>query len=315
MKKKILSLALSLILLLMLCACGGSSEEMKSSAATAPADRAPESSAPQMSMPEAEFEYMADSSTGISSANGAASQKNNISADKIIYSADAGIETKEYDKTIEAVYAMVEQYGGFLESSSIGGTSYGHNRGRHANFTMRIPSDKFSALTGQLSELGNVSYCNTYSENVTTEYIDVQSRLESYRIQEERLLAMLEKAELLEDMLTIEEHLAHVRYNIETYTSQMNYLDSQVSYSTIHLNVEEVVDYTPDTSVTRTFGDKMGSAFSDSLDNIVDLFQGLILMVLRSWYMLIALAVILIIVIRRVRKDIKKRNEKNNVEK
>ena len=311
MKKKIFSLALAIIMLLMLCACGGSatSEEAK-----APAT-APESAAPQMSMPEAEFEYMADSSTGISNAAGVAGQKNTIAADKIIYSAEAGIETKEYDKTIEAVYAMVEQYGGFLESSSIGGTSYGYNRGRHASFVMRIPSEKFSALTGQLSELGNVSYCNTYSENITTEYIDVQSRLESYRIQEERLLAMLEKAELLEDMLTIEAHLADVRYNIETYTSQMNYMDSQVSYSTVHLNVEEVVDYTPDKSVTRTFGDKMGDAFSDSLDGIVDLFQGLVLFLLSSWYALIILALIIVVAVRVVKRAGKKRREKDGSEK
>lgn len=316
MKKKILSLALALVLIFALTACGGAEEAARPSNKTAEAT-APESSAPQMmdmAMPEAEFEYSSDS--GVSSTTGGSTGRAEaISAEKIIYSADAGIETKEYDKTIEAIYAMVDEYGGFLESSSISGTTRSSSRGRNADFVMRIPSERFNELTGRLSDLGNVSYCRTYSENVTTEYIDVESRLESYRIQEQRLLAMLEKATELEDMLTIEEHLADVRYHIESYTTQLNYLDSMVSYSTVTLSVEEVVDYTPDQSVTRTFGDKMGSAFSDSLDNIVDLFQGLILMLLRSWYLILAFAVVIVIVIRKVKKDLKKRNEKDSSEK
>ena len=309
MKKKILSLALAIMLLAMLCACGGATEEaMKSTTAVSP--MAP-SAAPEKApaMPEADFDYMADSGIASGSGSSAPAQNSTITADKIIYSAEAAIETKEYDKTIEAIGAMVNNYGGFMESSSIGGTGYGYNRGRTAYFTIRIPSDKFSALTGSLSQLGNVSYCNTYTENVTTQYIDVESRLESYRIQEERLLAMLEKAELLEDMLTIEDHLANVRYNIESYTTQLNYLDRQVSYSTVNLNVEEVVDYTPDQSVTRTFGDRMQGAFSDSLDSIVELFQGLILFLLRAWYLIIAIILIVVFLTRRARRELQKRRE------
>ena len=301
MKKKYLSLALALMLIFSLAACGGSGS--KSTAAAAP-----EFAAPESAMPESEFQYAADS--GVSGAAGGTVSPVNTSADKIIYSADAGIETKEYDKCIDAVYALIDQYGGFLESSSIGGTSYYGRGGRSASFTIRIPSAQFAQVTGTLSDLGNVTYCRTYSQNVTTEYIDVQSRLDSYRIQEERLLAMLEKAEELEDMLTIEEHLAEVRYNIESYTTQLNYLDSQVSYSTLELSVDEVVEYSPDQSVTQSFGSRMHTAFTGGISSLVSFLQDLILFLLRSWYVLIVLAVILIVVIRRVRRELKKQEEK-----
>jgi len=304
--KRFLSFALIALLLLGLTACGGGS----SSAAKSDGYyySASENGVAEMEMPAA---------TAVPSVAGGAATGSDIAelngdvvqVDKIIYSADAGIETKNYDQTVEDVYAMVESSGGFLESSSIGGTSYSSTRGRRAEFVLRVPSSQFTALTESLSELGNVTYCRTYMENVTTQYIDVQARLDSYRIQEERLLVMLEKAERLEDMLTIEAHLADVRYNIETYTSQLKYLDRQVAYSTVTLSVEEVLEYTPDTSVHRSFLQRMGSAFSGSLSDIVLLAQGLVLGLLSGWYLIVLVILIVLIVRRVIRHRRKKKDE------
>jgi hypothetical protein len=302
--KKTLSLALTALLILGLAACGGGS---RSSAAGDYGYYESNDAVAEMEMPAG--------TPAPSLANGSATPSDIapggevIQADKIIYSASAGIETKDYDKTIDDVYAMIEDSGGFLESSSIGGTSYSSTRGRRAEFVLRVPSDKFAQLTESLSTLGNVTYCRTYTENVTPQYIDVEARLESYRIQEERLLAMLEKAERLEDMLTIEAHLADVRYNIETYTSQLKYLDRQVAYSTVTLSVEEVVEFSPDTSVNQSFLRRMGNAFSGSLSDVVALAQGLVLALLSGWYLIVIVVLIVLIVRRIVRHRRKKREE------
>lgn len=296
MKRKALSLALILTLLLALSGCGASKNSTDISAPSA-------TSVPQYAG-ESVWETVDMEDSGLSAVTGSdiSTGSANVSQDKIIYSADAGIETKLYDECIDKVYELIEQYGGFLESSSVGGTSYNSHGGRYATFVARIPSDNFSELTNNLSALGNVSYCSTSSDNVTTQYIDVQSRLDSYRIQEERLLSMLEKAEILEDMLTIEAHLSEVRYNIESYTTQMNYLDSQVSYSTITLDVEEVVEFTPDMSVTQSFFSRMKTAFSGGISGLVSAVQGLILFVLYFWYLLAVVAVVVVLLVRRARK-------------
>ena len=298
MNRRSMSLALALLLLLLLTACGGSSQSAVSRDNNF---RLPESEA---AMPEDSYQYTANGGFSPSESSGDTPE---VNADKIIYSAEATVETREYDKTLEAIYAMADTYGGFLEDSSIGGTSYYSRGGRNAQFTLRVPSERFSEVTGSLSNLGNVTYCRTYSENVTTEYIDVESRLDSYRIQEERLLAMLEKADRLEDMLTIEEHLADVRYNIENYTTQLKYLDSQVSYSTVTLSVEEVVEYSPDQSTARSFTSRMQTAFRSSISGLVDLVQGLILFLLRSWYILLILAAVIFFGVRRIRRFIARR--------
>ena len=298
MKKTRFFMSLALILAMAaLAGCGGSGS---------PKDMSAEATSPEYSAPEAaspEVAEDADSSNGLALTVGELGSPDGSSIqDKIIYSADARVETKDYEGAIDGVNALVDELDGYLESSSIGGASYSSRSGRWAEFVIRIPSSAFSDFTGRLPELGNLVYCRSYSENVTTEYIDVESRLESYRIQEERLLAMLEQATELEDMLTIESHLADVRYNLESYTSRLNYLESQVSYSTITLSVEEVVEYSPDQSETQGFAARMKTAFSGGISGLVNLVQDFILFLLYSWYLIVIAAVVVVIVVRRIRK-------------
>ena len=219
-KKNVTSLLALLLSALLLCGCGAAA---KQSAATADmavaeengywygaeAEMAPaEAPAAPMPMPEAAAGGIANTSASTTTAAKAES-KGQMQTEKIIYSAYAEVETTEYEKTVEAVSAMVERFGGFIESSSISGANYYRSsRGlkslRSASFSLRIPCEHFEELTGSLSELGNVPYCNTSSENVTAQYYDVQSRMDAYKTQETRLMEMLAIAETVEDMLAIQ---------------------------------------------------------------------------------------------------------------
>jgi predicted site-specific integrase-resolvase len=63
-------------------------------------------------------------------------------------------------------------------------------------------------MTEEISSLGNLTYGNMQAQNITSQFIDTQSRLNAYRIEESRLLSMLEKAETVADMITIETRLS-----------------------------------------------------------------------------------------------------------
>ncbi len=172
---------------------------------------------------------------------------------------------------------MLEQYGGFIQSSAITGANYyrgGKSGGRSAEFTLRIPRENFHAVyENGVYTLGNVTYRASDSENITPQYTDTESRLKSYRIQEERLLAMLEKAETVEDMLNIEDRLANVRYNIESLTSTIQGWDSLINYSTIILRITEVADFTEGTDVTRTYWQQVSDALNKHPEEPGQLFQ------------------------------------------
>ena len=115
----------------------------------------------------------------------------------------------DFDGSIAKLLALVEENKGWVEASSMSGANYrsiarGSSYNRSASYTLRIPSNKFELLMGSLSEIGNVPYSHTYTENVTSQYYDTQARLTAYQTQETRLLEMMEKAETVNDVIAIE---------------------------------------------------------------------------------------------------------------
>lgn len=99
------------------------------------------------------------------------------------------------------------------------------------------------------------------TQDVTSAYVDVEARLKSLKLQEERLYAMMEQAGDLETLLAIQNQLTEVQYQIESYTAQQRTYDDLISYSTVDVTVEEVKQIT---EKTETFGDRVSDAFRRS---------------------------------------------------
>ena len=242
-----------------------------------------------------------------------------LNADKIIYSGSANVETIRFDETVEQVYALIEEYGGFLESSYIGGrdyytTYYNRPSYRSASFTIRVPKDRFQSFTGALETLGNLTNSSVQAQNITSSYYDTQSRLNTYRTEEERLLDMLSKADTVEDMLNIEDRLASVRYNIESLTSTLTNWDSQVNYSTVNLSISEVKELTQETPITRTFGEELSQRFRDSWEGLVRGVKSFVLFLLGASPILIPVLAVIVVIILIIRSKIRKKREKKAVE-
>ena len=297
MKKKITALVLALLMVLSLCACGRSANTSASYTAPASAynDYAAEAAMDVYYDGEAGFgAYEESASTAARKSDADVPEEN---PEKIIYSADATVETTEFEKTIEALLQLVEANGGFVESSSVNGSNYydssrGRVSNRRADYTLRIPSDRFSGLMSSLSTLGNVPYTYTYTENVTAQYYDVQARLTAYQAQETRLLEMLELAETVEDIITIEDKLTDVRYRIDSLQSSLNNWDRRVNYSTLNLGVQEVQVYTPETVAKVSYGQRLWNAFTGALKSTRRFFQDLLVFLVSALPTLAILAVL-----------------------
>lgn len=307
--KKALSLLLAALLVFALCACG--SADTPSSAPAASYDMA----YTEDTYPAEAEEYGGFAVTGgtqLESGSGAAPEG---SPEKLIYSASATVETTEFDGTIEKLSALVEQYGGFVESSSVNGSNYytqsrGYSSTRYASYVIRVPSEKFSALMGSLSTLGNVPYSHTYTENITAQYYDTDARLTAYQTQEARLLEMMEAAKTVEDLIAIEEKLTELRYQIESLQSTLKNWDRQVAYSTLDLEVQEVVEYTPESRMS--YGQELALALSSGLKRTGEFFKDLLLAIVGALPALVILAVVLAILIPVWKKRRKARKARKN---
>ncbi len=163
-----------------------------------------------------------------------------VAGRKIIKNGDLSIQTREFDTFLENLNRSILGVGGYVEASSINGNSYNRNRMRSADVTARIPADQLDDFCDQVSDLGNVTYKNLYTRDVTLTYVDLESHLKALRTEQETLMELLRKAEKMEDIITIRARMTDVRYEIESYESTLRTYDDQIAYSSVHLSIQEV---------------------------------------------------------------------------
>lgn len=236
-------------------------------------------------------------------------------AEKIIYTAHAEVQTLHFEEAVEQISLLVERLGGFVQSSSVTGQDYysaAKNRQsyRTAHYTLRIPTEHFSTAKSALSDIGNVTYINTDTQNVTTPYYDTLSRLNTYRTEEERLFTMLDKCETVEEMLAIESHLSEVRYQIESLTTTLNHYDQRIAYSTLNLSLTEVAELTEEKPVVRSYWQQIADGFAESLQDIGRFFKNLFKSFLVAIPYLVILAVVAVIVVPFGLRILRKRRAK-----
>jgi len=231
-------------------------------------------------------------------------------AEKIIYSVFANIETVKFDETIAGVNALIVAYNAFIENSSISGQNlasqfYGWTDYRTAHFSIRVPKENLTAMTGRLDDLGNVLHVSSNATNITSQFIDTQSRLNSLSVEEEQLLVLLSKADDVPDLIMIHERLSHIRYQIESLTSTLKNWQNQVDYSTITLSITEVEHYTERVEIHRSYWQQIGDGFMSTMRSVGRFFMNFFKWLIVSAPVLVILAVIAIATLIIVRKKLK----------
>ncbi len=221
------------------------------------------------------------------------------SANKMIYRAEITLQTKEFDKTTKSIENKVNEVGGYIESSSINGKGIDENDPKYAYYTLRIPKEKFEYIKKTSENWGNIRSINTNSEDISEQYYDTETMLETKKIQEERLMELLKKAEKLEDIIALERELQEVRYQIQNNTVTIRKMDSLIDYATITVNVYEVDEMT---IVPKTFPQEMKEAFKDSGALFIDFIQNATITIIYLLPFLIILIMFIIIFRKRAFK-------------
>lgn len=231
---------------------------------------------------------------------------------KIIRDAHIEIQTENYDEDLESIRALVEEFGGFITSSSEDGSAaynerYGSSN-RYVNMSVRVPSGSLDDFLELAKQVGIVTNSSITESDVTASYVDTDRRLQAYQKQYDRVLAMMDKAETVEELITIESELSRLEMEIEDRQGQLNYWDSRVGYSTVNIFMDEVrraVAVTED----ATLGERMRSALSDSwyefVEGAKDALVGAYaaLPYIAVWVIVLgAAAVAVVLIVRGVRK-------------
>lgn len=231
---------------------------------------------------------------GIETANAMQVQEN-VTDRKLIREVSMEVETEQYDGLIQTVEAQVAALGGYIESSYASGG--GRNGGtRYVEISARIPKEKMDAFITAVEGASSVRNKRETVEDVTLQYVDLESHKKALQTEQNRLLELLGQAESVEDIITIESRLSEVRYQLESMESQLRTFDNKIDYSTIYLSVSEVLRLTPADGEKLSVWERIRTGFSENLYRLgIDLQDMAIGFVINLPYLAVWLIVILVV--------------------
>lgn len=222
----------------------------------------------------------------------------------IIYNGSIYIDVVDIKEAAIEVEKAIKKVGGYLINSNI---SENDNR-YYARYEYKVPVDDFFLLIDDISSMpiGKVKDQYTNGNDVTEEYLDIDSRLKAKRVYEARLLDLFEQAKSTEDLLKISNDLSRVQEEIEQLEGRQKYLSYHAANSTLTIEMQQFKDKV---SPTATSWEKAVTGFVESLKFIKDLFVALFIWAVSSIPILILLTLLIVIIWLLLRNKI--RNRKN----
>lgn len=229
---------------------------------------------------------------------------------KLIQTVRMNVETEDLDAVLQQVDSRVAELGGYIENSNVeNGSAYGGKRYRYANITARVPAKDLDAFVDKVGEISNIVSSQKNVEDVTLSYVATESRMKALETEQARLLELLAKAETMEDLLTVEERLTEVRTELEQVTSALRVFDNQVDYATIHLDIEEVTEYT-EVKEPETVWQRIGAGFTKSLKGVGNFLKEVFVFLIVALPYLALVAAFALIIIFIIRFSIRRKRRK-----
>ena len=227
-----------------------------------------------------------------------------VDSAKIIYTAYLSIETKDFDGARQQLDETLDSMDGYMESSNEYTDSTDNTR--TLSLTLRVPESAYSAFLTSAEAAGSVISRSESADDVTTQYLDIEARLDNLTAQRARLQELQASADALSDLLQIESSLSDVQYQIESYQSQLNWYANQVQYCTVNITLNEVETLT---SIGSSFGARLADAFRNGWSNFTAGVQTVLVFLIGAWPA-IGIGIICGVVFYKVRHPRKKQPRK-----
>ncbi len=186
---------------------------------------------------------------------------------KLIKTGNIEFEVSSVTETKERIASLVNESGGYISSDNQ--NNYGG--GPRFEQVVRIPSDKLDDFVTRIEALAKkVDSKSISTQDVTEEFIDVETRLATKKELEARYRDLLKQAKTVKDIIEVEAQLNNVRGEIESMEGRLKYLNSQVSYSTLTVSYYEAVS--GNYGFSYRFLNSFGDGWRSLLDFVIGIF-------------------------------------------
>jgi hypothetical protein len=198
---------------------------------------------------------------------------------KMIYSSSMSLEVDETDLAVDSIESLIKKYGSYIESINsyitpeqsyyIEDTKYFRRESKGYYMTIRVKAENLDSFIQEVEQLGLVVNYSKSAYNVTTQYTDLESRLELHQSKLKRLNELMSETASLSDLITLENAISTEIYQIDQIMTSLNGLDKEIAYSSLYINITEKEETT--LTVTETnFFKEIGQAFIVSINGFVN---------------------------------------------
>lgn len=220
---------------------------------------------------------------------------------KLIKNGSISIEVREIKAEKIKIDSLLKKYQAYFDTE----TTNLYDNTTILTLVIRIPAHNFEKfISGIENDENKITNKEISTEDVTEQYIDLETRLQNKRKFMARYQELLKSAKTIKEMLEIQEKIRSLEEEIESVTGRLKYLSNQVSYSTLHLNITQENDF-------KYSPEKRDSIFEKLKQSIIEgwfIFVDFLFILLYNWVFLI-LIFVGIYLFRKFRKKRKQKSE------
>lgn len=224
---------------------------------------------------------------------------------QVIYTADLQMQVKDFAGVRSAIDKLIASSGGYLLSF----TENESTDRLSGSFKVKVPAKGFNSFINAIDKLPDKKLSKSINgEDVTEEYADLSARLKAKEVAEARLISFMENAKTSKDLVAFSNELAQVQEDIERIKGRMRYIDQNVAYSTI--NIEMYQNVNGDTTIALDLNEKPGlmKKAGDALEKSADIVTafGKALVIAGAFLLPIlpiaAIIILIVVIVNRRRK-------------
>lgn len=233
----------------------------------------------------------------------AAGSETNTIEQKVIKTGSLNLVVAKISETVNKITAFSMEKKGFIADSNIYTRD---DKTQYGTVVMRVPAKQFDAAFTFLKGLARTVESESVSgEDVTEEFVDLQSQLKNLRLEEAQYQEVLKKAQKVEDILNVTQYLFQVRGEIEGIEGRIKYLANLTDLATITINLAE-----EPTLQIPTGEWKPWVTLKEAFQSSVRLWQGLVSVII--WLVIVILPVAIIVwIIVKIIKAVRRRRNKS----
>ena len=243
------------------------------------------------------FEYTAPASTA-SGRSEAEIVKNTMMVAK---TANVNVDVGNIEEFNDNITKKVDELGGYFESSEIQNYDNDYSQYRYANYRIRIPAEKLDTFFEAVEGQSNITNKTITSDDISLDYVDTKAHISALEAEKTNLERLLEGTENVSEIIEIEDRLATVQADLDSYNGQKRLLEGRVDYSTIHLQAREErnIDHPIRKAFEINFAKEMVEGIERSAQTFVAIITGIPVFIVILFF-----ASIFIWIIRKIWKKI-----------